>query len=180
MKSDSLFWGCCFPQLATVQFACGTEATVCNEAEDEKALGYHTLSALYGLPGNSPGGIKTNFSTVLGAYREAPIYVLRSKADCSFNNILSAIILIIGLTKKKKKSSRPGDRDEDGGCRSFQGVTQYQPSNWKAVIYSRSFKSSTHVDKYTGLQKCLLQTHSPRSMKAQCSERRLGWCASWS
>lgn len=106
MKSDSLFWGCCFPQLATVQFACGTEATVCSEAEDEKALGYHTLSALYGLPGNSPGGIKTNVSTVLGAYREAPIYVLRSKADCSFNNILSAIILIIGLTKKKKKKQQ--------------------------------------------------------------------------
>lgn len=84
MKSDSLSWGCYFLQLATVQFACGTEATVCGEAEDEKALGHHTLSALSGLPGNSPGGTKTNFSTLLGAYTEAPTYVLRSKADCSF------------------------------------------------------------------------------------------------
>ena len=102
MKFDSLFRGCCFLDLVTVPFACGTEETVSGEAEKEKVLVYHSLPVLFGLPGNSPGGIKTNFSTFLGTYREALIYAVISKANCSFNNTISAIILNVSLRKKKK------------------------------------------------------------------------------
>lgn len=102
MKSDSLFWGCCFLDLVTVPLACGTEETVSGKAEKEKVLVYHSLPALSGLPGNSPGGIKTNFSTFLGTYREALIYAVISKANCSFNNTIVLLFLMLVSEKKKK------------------------------------------------------------------------------
>ena len=62
--------------------------TVSGEDKEEKVLVYHSLPVFFGLPGNSPGGIKMNCSTFLGAYREALIYVVISKANCSFKKIL--------------------------------------------------------------------------------------------
>ena len=45
-----------------------SEETISGEAKEEKVLVYHTLPALSGLQGNSPGGMKTTFSTFLGAH----------------------------------------------------------------------------------------------------------------
>ena len=46
MKSNSLFWECCLPDLVIVSFACETEETVPSKAKELKVLVYHSLVLL--------------------------------------------------------------------------------------------------------------------------------------